>query len=155
MRQVRKIAVLSLLAAAAATCVAAEAPPPAPPAQAGTPVQPAAATASQGPTKVCLDVHTNDSLTEAFARRLRDRVGASAALSLAAASDSCDLTLHVPGNLPRFETAGGVMISTVVIVTSSSGRYVSASVTACRSSDLEPCAARAVAAAKLALLLRQ
>ena len=154
MRQVRKLAVLSLLAAVATMCLAAEAPPPAPPAQAGTPVH-TAAPPSQGPTKVCLDVHTNDSLTEAFARRLRDRVGASAALTLAAASDSCDLTLHVPGNLPRFETAGGVMISTVVIVTSSSGRYLSASVTACRSSDLEPCAARAVAAAKLALLLRK
>ena len=45
------------------------------------------------------------------------------------------------------------MVSTVVIVTSPSGRYLSTSIAACRASDLKPCAVRAVTAAKLALLM--
>jgi hypothetical protein len=45
------------------------------------------------------------------------------------------------------------MVSTVVIVTSSSGRYLSTSIAACQASDLKPCAVRAVAAAKLALVM--
>ncbi|MGH8259094.1 MAG: hypothetical protein ACREUG_05340 [Steroidobacteraceae bacterium] len=78
---------------------------------------------------------------------------ASGVLGLASTAESCDLQLHVPGNLLRFETAGGIMVSTVVIVTSPSERYLSASVTACQVNDLQPCAVRAVAAAKLALLM--
>ncbi len=114
---------------------------------------PAAAPAPQGPPKVCLDVQKGDNLIEEFADRLKETIAASGALSLASATDSCDLQLHVPGNLLRFETAGGVMVSTVVIVTSSSGRYLSTSITACQASNLKPCAVRAVAAAKLALLM--
>jgi hypothetical protein len=45
------------------------------------------------------------------------------------------------------------MVSTVVIVTSPSGRYLSTSITACRANNLKPCAVRAVSAAKLALLV--
>lgn len=45
------------------------------------------------------------------------------------------------------------MVSTVVIVTSQSGHYLSTSFTACQASNLEPCAVRAVGAAKLALLM--
>lgn len=114
---------------------------------------PAAAPAPQGPPKVCLDVQKGDNLIEEFADRLKETIAASGALSLASTTDSCDLQLHVPGNLLRFETAGGVMVSTVVIVTSSSGRYLSTSITACQASNLKPCAVRAVAAAKLALLM--
>lgn len=43
---------------------------------------------------------------------------------------------------------------TVVIVTSASGRYLSTSIAACQASNLKPCAVRAVAAAKIALLMR-
>jgi len=81
-------------------------------------------------------------------------IDGSGALSLAPTADSCDLQLHVPGNLLRFETAGGVMVSTVVIVTSPTGQYLSTSITACRANELQPCAARAVNVAKLALLIR-
>jgi hypothetical protein len=45
------------------------------------------------------------------------------------------------------------MVSTVVIVTSPSGRYLSSSIAACQASNLQPCAVRAVAAAKLALVM--
>ncbi len=45
------------------------------------------------------------------------------------------------------------MVSTVVIVASPSGRYLSASITACLANELKPCAARAVNIAKLALLM--
>ena len=117
-------------------------------AQPGT--EPAAA---QTLPKVCLDVQSSDPLIQAFAARLRETIGASGALSLASPGDSCNLRLHVPGNLLRFETAGDLMVSTVVIVTSSSDRYLSTSISACRATDLEPCALRAVAAAKLALLM--
>lgn len=122
--------------------------------------QPAARTATapapapQAAQRVCLDAQAgNDKLIGAFADRLRDTIAASGALRLASATDPCNLQLHVPGNLLRFETAGGVMVSTVVIVTSPSGRYLSTSITACRADDLTPCAVRAVAAAKLALLV--
>jgi hypothetical protein len=107
----------------------------------------------QGLPKVCLDVQTGDNLIKQFAERLKETIAASGALTLASITDSCDLQLHVPGNLLRFETAGGVMVSTVVIVTSSSGRYLSTSITACQAGNLKPCAVRAVSAAKLALLM--
>jgi hypothetical protein len=121
--------------------------------QASAPSPPAASSAPQGPPKVCLDVRTDDHLTQAFANTLRQTIAASGTFSLAATTDSCSLRLHVPGNLLRFETAGGVMVSTVVIVTSSAGRYLSTSITACQATNLNPCAVRAVAAAKLALLV--
>jgi hypothetical protein len=98
-------------------------------------------------------VQSSDSLINEFAARLKATVAASGTLSLASTGDSCSLQLHVPGNLLRFETAGGVMVSTVVIVTSPSGQYLSTSITACQAKDLNPCAVRAVAAAKLALLM--
>ncbi len=110
--------------------------------------------AVQALPKVCLDAQSgSDSLIAAFADRLRQTVTASGALRLASPADTCDLQLHVPGNLLRFQTAGGVMVSTVVIVTSPSGRYLSTSISACRANELQPCAVRAVAAAKLALVL--
>lgn len=115
---------------------------------------PAAAPGPQGASRVCVDVQTGDRLTQKFAGRLRKAIAASGALELAVATDSCALQLHVPGNLLRFDSAGGLMVSTVVVVTSPSGHYLSTSVSACRASDLEPCAVRAVAAAKLALLVR-
>ena len=111
------------------------------------------APASQGPSKVCIDVQSNDTLINEFAGRLKETVAESGALSLAPTDDSCNLQLHVPGNLLRFQTAGGLMVSTVVIVTSSSDRYLSTSIAACKANDLKPCAVRAVAAAKLALLM--
>jgi len=111
------------------------------------------AAAAQPLPKVCLDVQSSDPLIQTFAARLRETIGASGALSLASPGDSCNLRLHVPGNLLRFETAGDIMVSTVVIVTSSSDRYLSTSISACRATDLKPCAARAIAAAKLALLM--
>ena len=46
------------------------------------------------------------------------------------------------------------MISAVVVVTSASGQYLSTSITACRANELQPCAARAVNVAKLALLIQ-
>lgn len=111
-----------------------------------------AAAAAQGQPKACLDVQTDDSLTKQFADGLKDAIAASGALALGS-GNSCDLLLHVPGNLLRFQTAGGVMVSTAVIVTSSAGNYLSASITACQASNLKPCAVRAVAAAKLALMV--
>ncbi len=113
----------------------------------------AAVPAPQGQSNVCIEVQTSDNATKEFADSIREAIAASGALSLASPGDSCDLQLHVPGNLLRFETAGGVMVSTVVIVTSPSGRYLSTSITACQASNLKPCAVRAVAAAKLALLM--
>lgn len=139
MKVLRRLPILISLVALSSGCFAAQ-----PTGQAAPP---------QGQPKVCLDVQTGDNLIKEFADRLRETIAASGALSLASATDSCDLQLHVPGNLLRFETAGGVMVSTVVIVTSSSGRYLSTSITACQASNLKPCAVRAVSAAKLALLM--
>lgn len=150
MKRLRTLALLTIVAALSAPCFAGvpvDQTPPAPGQTAGP-----AATAS-GPSKVCLDVQTGDKLMEQFAERLRETIAASGTMRLAPPADSCNLQLHVPGNLLRFQTAGGVMVSTVVIVTSSSGRYLSTSITACQASDLGPCAVRAVAAAKLALLV--
>lgn len=152
MKQLRRVPLLTVLAAISSTCfagAAVQASPP--PGQTAPP--PAATPAPQGLSTACLDVQTGDSLTKQFAASLRGAISASGALSLASASDSCSLQLHVPGNLLRFETAGGVMVSTVVIVTSSSDHYLSTSIAACQASDLKPCAVRAVAAAKLALLM--
>ncbi|HEY6515528.1 MAG TPA: hypothetical protein VIY50_05255 [Steroidobacteraceae bacterium] len=114
----------------------------------------ASAAAPQAPPKVCVDAQAADNLIKEFADRLREAISASGTLTLAAATDPCDLQIHVPGNLLRFETAAGVMVSTVAIVTSPSGRYLSTSIAACQASNLEPCAVRAVAAAKIALLMR-
>lgn len=147
MRPVRTHTLLTLTAllVLSGTCLA-EAPAPA------APAAPAAA-APQGSPKVCIDAQSSDQLITAFADRLKDTVRASGALSLASSGEACSLQLHVPGNLLRFQTAGGVMVSTVVIVTSPSDRYLSTSISACRVNDLKPCAVRAVAAAKLAVLL--
>ena len=144
---------LPVLAALSSACFAAAPAVQASPPRGQTSPGPAAAPAPQGPPKVCLDVQSGDKLIAKFADRVRETITASGALSLAAASDSCNLQLHIPGNLLRFETAGGVMVSTVVIVTSPSGRYLSTSITACQATNLKPCALRAVAAAKLALLM--
>ena len=152
MRQLR-LPILAVLVALSSACFAAGRSVQAAPPQGQTAPGQAAAPASQGLSKVCLDVQTGDKLIEQFADRLRETIAASGALSLASGTDSCNLQLHVPGNLLRFETAGGVMVSTVVIVTSPSGRYLSTSIAACQAADLKPCAVRAVAAAKLALLM--
>jgi len=146
---------LMALAALASPSFAAGAAGQAAPAQGQTAPgpAPAPAPAPQGPAKVCLEAQAGDELIGEFAERLRETIAASGAMSLASAADTCNLQLHVPGNLLRFQTAGGVMVSTVVIVTSASGRYLSTSITACQASDLKPCAVRAVAAAKLALLM--
>jgi hypothetical protein len=153
MKVLRRLPMLIGLVALSSGCFAAEPAAQAAPPQGQAAAGPAAAPAPQGPPKVCLDVQTGDNLIKEFADRLKATIAASGALSLASSTDSCDLQLHVPGNLLRFETAGGVMVSTVVIVTSPSGRYLSASITACQASNLKPCAVRAVAAAKLALLM--
>lgn len=137
MKPSQTLPVLTALAALSGACFAAEPTAPAP----------------QGRSQVCLDVQSSDSLIKEFADRLKETIASSGALSLGSASDSCNLQLHVPGNLLRFQTAGGLMVSTVVIVTSASGNYLSTSITACRANDLKPCAVRAVAAAKLALLM--
>jgi hypothetical protein len=152
-KPLRGFPALTVLAALTSTCFAAVptvqgSPPPAQTAPASS-----EAPAPQALPKICLDAQTSDPLTQAFASRLREAIATSGTLSLASTAGMCDLQLHVPGNLLRFETAGGVMASTVVIVTSSSGRYLSASITACQANVLEPCAARAVAATKLALLM--
>jgi len=148
----RRLPMLTALIALSGAWLVAQRVPASPsPAQAGP--GPAASAAAQGPPKVCLDVQTGDPLMGAFADRLREAIAASGALSLGSRADSCSLQLHVPGNLLRFQTAGGVMVSTVVIVTSASGRYLSASINACQASELNPCAVRAIAAAKLALLM--
>lgn len=151
----RRLLMWAALVAMPGACLAqAQATPP--PGQAAPEAAPGSAPAAtaQGLPKVCLDAQSgNDNLIAEFANRLRQTITASGALSLAAPGDSCNLQLHVPGNLLRFETAGGVMVSTVVIVTSPAGRYLSTSISACRDNALQPCAVRAVAAAKLALLL--
>lgn len=146
---------LMALVALSSACFAAGASSRGSPSQGQTAPGQAATPAAQGPSKVCLDVQTDDTLTKEFVDRLREAIGASDALRVGSASDACNLQLHVPGNLLRFETAGGVMVGTVVIVTSASGHYLSTSVTACRASDLKPCAVRAVSAAKLALLVAE
>lgn len=153
MKRLRRFPVLTALVALSSACLAAGAAAPSPPQQGQTAPGPAAAPVPQGAATICLDVQTSDDLTKQFAGTLRETIAASGALSLAPTADSCNLLLHVPGNLLRFETAGGVMVSTVVIVTSSSDHYLSTSITACRAGDLKPCAVRAVAAAKLALLM--
>jgi len=153
MKRLRTVSMLMALAALASPSFAAGAAAQAAPAQGQTAPGPAAAPAPPGPAKVCLDAQAGDELIGEFAERLRETIAASGAMSLASAADTCNLQLHVPGNLLRFQTAGGVMVSTVVIVTSASGRYLSTSITACQASDLKPCAVRAVAAAKLALLM--
>jgi len=140
MIRLRSVATAVALVAFCSACFAAGPADPVPPA-----VQPL--------PKVCLDVQSGDSLTNEFANRLKDRIAASGAMNLGAPTDTCDLQLHVPGNLLRFQTETGVMVSTVVIVTSPSGRYLSTSITACQANDLKPCALRAVAIAKLALLM--
>lgn len=152
MTRLRRLPLFTVLAALSSACPVAGAKPALFP-QGQTAQGPAAAPAPRGAAKVCLDAQTGDKLIEQFADRLRQTIAASGALSVASTTDSCNLHLHVPGNLLRFQTAGGVMVSTVVIVTSSSGRYLSTSITACQASDLSPCAVRAVAAAKLALLV--
>jgi hypothetical protein len=152
MKQLRRVAILTVLVALSGACFAAGSAVQASPPKAKTTPGPVAAPAPQGLPKFCLDVRTDDKLTKEFADRLRKTIAASGALSLAPTADSCSLQLRVPGNLLRFETAGGVMVGTVVIVTSGSGRYLSTSIAACQASDLEPCAERAIAAAKLALL---
>lgn len=115
---------------------------------------PAPLTAPPALPKVCLDTESStDKLIAEFADRLRETITASGALSLASPTDACNLQLHIPGNLLRFQTAGGVMVSTVVIVTSPAGRYLSTNISACKANELHPCAVRAVAAAKLALVL--
>ena len=153
MRQLRTFPVLTILAALSNACFAAGSAAHDSSPQGQTAPAPAVAPASQGLPGVCLDVQSTDSLTKTFADSLREAIAASGALTLASTTDSCNLQFHVPGNLLRFETAGGVMVSTAVIVTSSSGHYLSTSVTACQASNLKPCAVRAVAAAKLALLV--
>jgi hypothetical protein len=153
MRQSRTLALLTALVALSTACFAAEPAARAASTQGQTAPASAAAPASPGPSKVCIDVQSSDSLINKFADRLKEAVAASGTLSLASTGDSCSLQLHVPGNLLRFETAGGVMVSTVVIVTSPSGQYLSTSISACQAKDLKPCAVRAAAAAKLALLM--
>lgn len=153
MRQLRTIPVLAVLAFCGA-CLMMDPAVAASPSQAQTPPGSAATPPAGGPAAVCLDVQTGDELIEKFADRVRETISASGgALSVGSDPEACKLQLHIPGNLLRFQTAGGVMVSTVVIVTSPSGRYLSTSITACRASDLAPCAVRAVAAAKLALLM--
>jgi hypothetical protein len=153
MRRLPRLLTLTALAALASTCLTAAGAGEASPARGQTAAAPAATPAPQGPPGVCLDVQTGDPLIERFAESLRQTIAASGTLAVASATDSCKLRLHVPGNLLRFQTAGGVMVSTVVIVTSPSGRYLSTSIAACQASNLEPCAVRAVAAAKIALLM--
>lgn len=151
MQSTRSVLVLAVLAAISGTSLAA-AQGRAPAAQGQAGPHPAASPAA-GLPKVCLDAQTGDALTQEFVDGLKAAITASGAMSVASTSDSCTLNLHVPGNLLRFETAGGVMVGTVVIVTSASGRYLSTNIAACQAGDLKPCAIRAVSAAKLALLV--
>lgn len=153
MEPLRQLSTLAALAALSIPCFAAEPASPAAPPQGQSVPVPRAPSGAQSLPQVCVDVQTADSLTNEFANRLKDKIAASGALSVAASNDSCNLQLHVPGNLLRFETETGVMVSTVVIVTAPSGRYLSTSIAACQANDLEPCAVRAVAIAKLALLM--
>lgn len=153
MKQLGLFPMLMGLIGISGACLAAEPGVQSFPPQGQTAPRSAAAPAPQGLPAVCLDAQTGDRLTKEFADRLREAIAASGTLTLAPTIDACKLQLHVPGNLLRFESAGGVMVSTVVIVTSPSGHYLSASITACRGSDLKPCALRAVAVAKLAVLV--
>jgi hypothetical protein len=158
MKQLRRLPMLAALLALSGTCFAARqapqtAAPEGQPAPAPAPT-PAAAPAPQELPQVCLDAQTSDNLIQTFADRLKETITASGVMSLGSDTDACSLQLHVPGNLLRFQTAGGVMVSTVVIVASATGRYLSTSISACRASNLKPCAVRAVAAVKLALLLK-
>lgn len=154
MKRLQALSILTVLGALSSWSFAAEAVAQASPSQAQTSPGATAAPAPQELPKVCIDAQADDNLIKEFADRLKDAIAASGALSLAATADSCSLQLHIPGNLLRFQTAGGVMVSTVVIATSPSGRYLSTSIAACQASDLKPCAVRAVSAAKLALLMR-
>lgn len=148
-----KLSIMTAVAALTSPCFAAAPPDQTPPPQGrSAPTAPTAPPAALALPKICLDVQSGDSVTNEFANRLRERIAASGTLSLALPTDTCSLQLHVPGNLLRFQTETGVMVSAVVILTSPSGRYLSASITACQANDLKPCAARAVAIAKLALL---
>ncbi len=153
MKQLRNLSALTALVALSSACLAATPPVQGSPPQRQAASGSASTPAPQGSAKVCLDVQTGDELMGEFAARLRETIANSGTLSLGSTTDSCSLQLHVPGNLLRFQTAGGMMVSTVVIVTSAADRYLSTSISACQASDLEPCAARAVAAAKLALLM--
>lgn len=153
MKRLQWLSTLIVLVAFSSVCFAAGPTVQATPPQGQTTPSQAAAPAPRELTKVCIDAQADDTLIKEFADRLKDAIAASGALTLASATDSCSLQLHVPGNLLRFETAGRVMVSTVVIVTSQSGRYLSTSITACQAKDLKPCAVRAVTAAKLALLM--
>lgn len=144
---------LMVLAALSSVSLAAEPAVQAAPAQGQAAPGSAPPSATQRTSKVCLDVQSDDDLMNELAIHLREAIAASGSLSLASPTESCNLQLHLPGNLLRFQTAGGVMVSTVVIVTSPSGRYLSTSIAACQASDLKPCAVRAVAAAKLALVM--
>jgi len=154
MRPMRRLSMLAVLGALWSTCFATQPAVQTSASQGQTDSGSAPAPAAQGLPKVCLDVQSGDKLIEEFADRVRETISASGALTVGSGTDSCSLQLHIPGNLLRFQTAGGVMVSTVAIVTSQSGRYLSTSITACQASDLKPCAVRAVAAAKLALLMR-
>lgn len=146
MRRLREISMRWVLAALLSVSVAAGAVPP----------EPAATAAAAQPARAaCLVVETDDALTRTYAKRLKAAITASGTFTLAPAPGQCGLQLHVPGNLLRFQTQGGVMVSTAVIVTTASGHYLSASISACEATDLRPCAARAVAAARLALMMRE
>ncbi|HEX4049685.1 MAG TPA: hypothetical protein VHY19_02245 [Steroidobacteraceae bacterium] len=158
MRKCRGLLLLAGLIAPPGACLAAQSGGPpkeqAAPSPGQTTPGSVATSAPQTLPKVCLDAQSgSDHLITAFADRLRETISASGALSLASPTDACNLQLHIPGNLLRFQTAAGLMVSTVVIVTSPSGRYLSASISACRAVELQPCAVRAVAAAKLAVVL--
>lgn len=145
------------LLAVSTACLAAPPGRQSPPAPAqtasGASAAPPAAPMTQGRIAVCVVADSTDPLTREFALRLSETVASSATFRLVHARAACALQLHVPGNLLRFETAGAVMVSTVVVVTSSSGRYLSTSITACRARELNPCATRAVAVAKIALMV--
>jgi hypothetical protein len=156
MKHLRRLPLLTALAALSSAFFSATAATAQTPPSRGQATPASALTAApQGLPKVCIVVESSDSLINEFADRLKETISSSGALALASTTDSCGLQLHVPGNLLRFQTAGGVMVSTVVIVTSASGRYLSSSITACQAGHLKPCAVRAVAAAKLALLMRE
>jgi hypothetical protein len=147
------LAMLVGLLAVSTACLAARPDGQSAPAPVQRPSSASAAPMTRGRIAVCVIADSADPLTREFSLRLRETVASSGSFRLAHARESCALRLHVPGNLLRFETAGAVMVSTVVVVTSSSGRYLSTSITACRARALNPCASRAVAVAKLALMV--
>jgi hypothetical protein len=147
------IAMLLGLLAVSTACLAAPPDGQSVPAAAPSPSGASAAPLARGRIAVCVVADSADPLTREFSLRLRETVASSGTFRLVHAREPCALRLHVPGNLLRFETAGAVMVSTVVVVTSSSGRYLSTSITACRVHALNPCASRAVAVAKLALMV--